>query len=70
MKALIDNQLPIALAVHLRQCGHDCQHVLEIGLDEADDLTIWLHAQREGWSLSAKMKTSSFLPIDPAMPAA
>jgi predicted nuclease of predicted toxin-antitoxin system len=61
MKALIDNQLPIALAVHLRQCGHDCQHVLEVGLDEADDLTIWSHAQREGRVLVSRDEDFVFL---------
>ena len=43
MKLLIDNQLPAALAVHLRSRGHQCAHVLELGLDEASDL-----GRREG----------------------
>jgi predicted nuclease of predicted toxin-antitoxin system len=58
MKALIDNQLPLALAVHLRQAGHDCQHVLEAG---PDDLTIWSHAQREGRVVVSKDEDFVFL---------
>ena len=48
MKLLIDNQLPQALAAHLRHRGHDCVHVADAGLDEADDLTVWNHALAEG----------------------
>jgi predicted nuclease of predicted toxin-antitoxin system len=44
MKLLIDNQLPLALAVHLRGWGLDCVHVLEVGLSRADDLDIWVRA--------------------------
>jgi predicted nuclease of predicted toxin-antitoxin system len=41
MKLLVDNQLPLALAVHLRGWGLDCVHVLELGLDESADAVIW-----------------------------
>lgn len=44
MKLLVGNQLPLALAVHLRGWGFDCTHLLEIGLDTADDITVWGHA--------------------------
>ncbi len=47
MKFLIDNQLPLLLADYLRQHGHDCVHVLEIHLDEADDAAIWAQAERD-----------------------
>ncbi len=48
MKLLIDNQLPIQLAIPLRAMGHLCEHVLDAGLDEADDLTLWAHAAQAG----------------------
>jgi len=44
MKLLIDNQLPLALAQHLRGWGLDCVHVLEMGLDQATDLDTWNRA--------------------------
>lgn len=47
MKFLIDNQLPLQLAEHPRQRGHDCLHVLELGLDEANDAAIWSRAERD-----------------------
>jgi predicted nuclease of predicted toxin-antitoxin system len=40
MNLLVDNQLPLALA-HLRGWGLDCVHVSEIGMDRADDRTVW-----------------------------
>lgn len=48
MKLLVDNQLPLALAVHLRGWGLDCIHVLDVGLATADDPTIWRYAIGEG----------------------
>jgi predicted nuclease of predicted toxin-antitoxin system len=48
MKLLVDNQLPAALAVHLRSWGLDCVHVLDLGLNTADDLEIWNRAAAEG----------------------
>ncbi|MFA7235503.1 MAG: DUF5615 family PIN-like protein [Phycisphaeraceae bacterium] len=47
MKFLIDNQLPLQLAEHLRHRGHDCLHVLELELDEANDAAIWSCAERD-----------------------
>ena len=54
MRFLIDNQLPLRLAVHLRGRGHECTHVLDAGLDEASDLELWAHAVREGQVMIAK----------------
>jgi predicted nuclease of predicted toxin-antitoxin system len=54
MKLLIDNQLPMQLAVHLRARGHDCDHVYELGMDEADDKEVWNRAIREGRVLVSK----------------
>jgi predicted nuclease of predicted toxin-antitoxin system len=47
MKLLVDNQLPSALAGHLRNWGLDCVHVLDMGLNTADDLEIWNRAAAE-----------------------
>ena len=44
MKFLIDAQLPPALAVWLREAGHDAAHVEDVGLREAEDGPIWEHA--------------------------
>lgn len=44
MKFLIDAQLPPALAVWLREKGHEAQAVREVGLREATDEAIWAHA--------------------------
>lgn len=47
MKLLVDNQLPAALAAHLRGWGVDCVHVLDVGLSKADDIEIWTRARAE-----------------------
>ena len=44
MKLLVDNQLPLALASHLRAWGLDCVHVLDVGLSTATDAEIWQNA--------------------------
>jgi predicted nuclease of predicted toxin-antitoxin system len=54
MKLLVDNQLPLQLAVHLRGWGLDCVHVLEIGLSKAADLEIWSRATAEKWIVLSK----------------
>ena len=54
MKLLIDNQLPAALATHLRATGHDAVHVLDIGLDSADDADIWAHCIADARVLISK----------------
>lgn len=47
MKFLIDNQLPKALAEHLSRRGHDCQHVLDVGLANASDIAIGRYAEAQ-----------------------
>jgi predicted nuclease of predicted toxin-antitoxin system len=47
VKFLVDNQLPVALAEHLRKRGHDCQHVSDIGLATATDIDICRHADAD-----------------------
>lgn len=54
MKFLIDNQLPLQLAVHLRQSGHQCDHVLDLGLEEASDLELWNRAIGAGQVMVSK----------------
>ena len=44
MKFIVDAQLPPALAVWLRNKGHEAVAVREIGLREADDRVIWAFA--------------------------
>ena len=61
MKFLIDNQLPVQLAVYLRQRGHDCVHVLEIGLDESSDLALWEHCIGQQRILISKDQDFVFL---------
>jgi predicted nuclease of predicted toxin-antitoxin system len=41
---LVDNQLPQALARYLVSRGHQARHVLDLGMDEADDQVIWKYA--------------------------
>jgi predicted nuclease of predicted toxin-antitoxin system len=47
VKFLVDNQLPASLARYLRNHGHDCQHVLDIGLANASDIEICKYADKE-----------------------
>lgn len=54
MKFLVDNQLPLALARYLSTQGHECWHVLDLGLEEANDITIWRWASAEGTVLISK----------------
>lgn len=44
MRFLVDAQLPPALAIWLREAGHDAQHVEEVNLREAEDAPIWRYA--------------------------
>lgn len=44
MRILVDAQLPPALAVWLRERGHEAQAVREVGLREAGDGAIWAYA--------------------------
>jgi len=54
MKLLVDNQLPSALARFLSANGFECQHVMDIGLDQASDHAIWELAKNEGWVIVTK----------------
>jgi predicted nuclease of predicted toxin-antitoxin system len=61
MKFLIDNQLPQALAVYLKSRGHDCSHVIELSLDEADDVELWARGIADGAILISKDEDFIFL---------
>jgi predicted nuclease of predicted toxin-antitoxin system len=54
VKFLIDNQLPPALAVFLRQKGFDCQHVLDVGLADAADSELCDYATDESRVIISK----------------
>lgn len=54
MTLLIDNQLPPALARHLAAAGLDCVHVQDIGLEAADDATIWRYAKQHKMTIVTK----------------
>jgi predicted nuclease of predicted toxin-antitoxin system len=51
---LSDNQLPAALAQHLRKRGVDCQHVADVGLDRATDREICDYADEHGLVIVSK----------------
>lgn len=44
MKFLIDHQLPPALSIFFRERGHQCQHLLEIGMASSSDFEIYEYA--------------------------
>lgn len=65
MKFLVDNQLPASLARYLRKDGHDCQHVLEIGLATASDLEICKYADQEARIIISKDEDFLYLASKP-----
>jgi predicted nuclease of predicted toxin-antitoxin system len=44
VRFLIDAQLPPALARMLNEHGHFAEHVNDVGLGDAADLTLWIYA--------------------------
>lgn len=54
MKFMLDAQLPPALAVWLREQGHEAQAVREVGLREADDGAIWNYARQTDAAILTK----------------
>jgi predicted nuclease of predicted toxin-antitoxin system len=54
VKFLIDNQLPAALARALEANGMEAKHVLDLGLDEANDRAIWAYAKSHGFTVVSK----------------
>jgi len=54
VKFLIDAQLSPALALWLREKGHEAQPVREAGLREAEDGPIWSYALKNGLAILTK----------------
>ncbi len=48
MRFLIDTNLPKALCAWFAAKGHQCEHVLDIGLAQSKDVEIWQHAAENG----------------------
>jgi predicted nuclease of predicted toxin-antitoxin system len=48
VKFLIDNALSIIISRVLTEHGHDCDHVRDIGLQDASDEVIFVRAQADG----------------------
>ena len=46
MRFLVDAQLPPALARFLVEHGHEAEHVVDVGLLQAEDSAIWDYALR------------------------
>ena len=44
MRFLVDNQLPAALVMWLREQSHEAEHVLEVQLAQSKDNPLWHHA--------------------------
>jgi predicted nuclease of predicted toxin-antitoxin system len=54
LKILIDAQLPPGLKVMLAAAGHEANHVIDVGLRDADDARVWEYAVREGIAILTK----------------
>lgn len=65
MKFLVDNQLPPALALYLRERGFDCKHVLDVGLGDALDITICRYAEVEDRIIVSKDEDFLYLASQP-----
>lgn len=48
MRFLIDTNLPKSLCRWIASKGHEAEHVLDLGLAQADDTDIWVRAQATG----------------------
>jgi predicted nuclease of predicted toxin-antitoxin system len=54
MTFVVDAQLPPALARWLVDQGFEASHVSDVGLERADDRTIWSHAEQLGAAIVTK----------------
>lgn len=54
MRFLVDAQLPPALAVRLRELGHDAEHVFERFPPDTGDSTLWHYAIESGAIIVSK----------------
>ncbi len=69
MKFIIDNQLPRALIPFITDRGHDCQHVLDIGLGRESDVRIWKYASENKCIIVSKDEDFLFLAQRPEVEA-
>src|SRR5687767_7690955 len=63
MKLLFDQQLSPRLVQQLRDLFPDSKHVSAIGLDTADDLTVWAYCRANGYTLASKDRDFSDLAV-------
>lgn len=68
MRFLVDAQLPPALAVWLREQGHEAEHVFDVGLASASDHALWTRAKITGAAILTK--DEDFVGLEPADQAA
>jgi predicted nuclease of predicted toxin-antitoxin system len=61
MRFVVDNQLSPKLFRFLQDSGHDSVHVAMVGLDTADDRTVWDWALRESRIVVSKDEDLFFL---------
>ncbi|MGH6951962.1 MAG: DUF5615 family PIN-like protein [Vitreimonas sp.] len=54
MRFLIDTNLPKSLCRWIASKGHEAEHVLDLGLGQADDADIWVHAEAAGAVIVSK----------------
>ncbi|MEO7294797.1 MAG: DUF5615 family PIN-like protein, partial [Candidatus Limnocylindria bacterium] len=54
MRFLVDAQLPPALALLLREHGHEAEHVTDIGPADATDADLWRYALDHGAAIVTK----------------
>jgi predicted nuclease of predicted toxin-antitoxin system len=54
VKLLLDQNLSHRLCATLRQEAFSCVHVRDLGLERADDETIWNFARQEGYVIVSK----------------
>lgn len=65
MRLLVDNQLPPALAIWLRDQGHDALHVFDVGLARVDDRALWSHAVSDARIVVSKDEDFLYLANQP-----
>ena len=54
MKLLFDQNLSRVLVARLADLFPDSRHVVQVGLERADDATIWAYAAQNGFSVISK----------------
>ena len=63
MKFLVDSQLPIALAIFLKEIGFEATHVMDVGLEEALDSDIAAYASSRELVIITKDEDFSVLSV-------